>query len=71
MSESLIRTTFIVFFIVSLLLQFYLSIRQSRAVDAHKNKVPELFAGKITVEEHKKAALYTLAKQKLLRIDLI
>lgn len=71
MSESLIRTIFIVFFIVSLFLQFYLSIRQSRAVDAHKDKVPELFVSKITLEEHKKAALYTLAKQKLLRIDLI
>ncbi len=45
-----------------LLLEYWLLWRQARAVTTHRDRVPEPFAGRITPEQHRKAADYTLAK---------
>ncbi|MBX3640634.1 MAG: M48 family metallopeptidase [Nitrosomonas sp.] len=58
--------SFTLIFIVALLLttviQIWLSARHIRYVRAHQNKVPEDFAGQISLADHNKAAHYTCAK---------
>ncbi|MFT7235456.1 MAG: STE24 endopeptidase [Methylophagaceae bacterium] len=49
--------------------ELWLSFRQSRHVTAHRNAVPEAFREQISLEEHQKAASYTVAKGKLNRLD--
>ncbi|MEL6710401.1 MAG: M48 family metallopeptidase [Pseudomonadota bacterium] len=43
-------------------LQLWLSWRQGRHVAAHQHQVPQAFAEHITLDQHQKAARYTLAK---------
>ncbi len=62
---------FLAFLLASTLVQLYLSLRQKQHVSTHRNAVPSAFAGKISLEEHQKAADYTLAKGGLGRIDLL
>ncbi|GJL72200.1 MAG: peptidase [Nitrosomonas sp.] len=61
--------TFTVVFIVVLLLttfaQVWLAVRHSRYVRAHRNAVPENFAGQIDLAAHQKAADYTCTKTRL------
>lgn len=64
---------FSVFFVVMLLLmtaiELWLSLRQSRHVSAHRDDVPEAFKSQISLEDHQKAARYTLAKGKVGRLE--
>ncbi len=62
---------FLAFLLASTLVQLYLSLRQKQHVSTHRSAVPSAFAGKISLEEHQKAADYTLAKGGLGRIDLL
>lgn len=62
---------FLAFLLASTLVQLYLSLRQKQHVSTHRAAVPAAFAGKISLEEHQKAADYTLAKGGLGRIDLL
>ncbi|WGZ94867.1 MAG: M48 family metallopeptidase [Candidatus Thiothrix putei] len=62
---------FLAFLLASTLVQLYLSLRQKQHVSTHRAAVPTPFAGKILLEEHQKAADYTLAKGGLGRIDLL
>jgi STE24 endopeptidase len=48
-----------------LLLKFWLATRQMRHVARHSAEVPPLFAGRIPLAAHQKAAGYTLAKGRL------
>ncbi|MFM9914707.1 MAG: M48 family metallopeptidase [Rhizobacter sp.] len=48
--------------VVSLLVRFWLAMRQMRHVAAHSGAVPEAFSGTVTLEAHRKAARYTLTK---------
>ncbi len=50
--------------------QLWLANRQIRAVARDRDKVPAAFAGKLSLEEHQRAADYTTAKVRLGRIDL-
>ena len=52
-------------------LSLYLSLRQSTHVAAHRDRVPAPFAGEITLEEHRKAADYTLARESVSRVETI
>lgn len=52
-------------------LRLWLSLRQAGHVAAHRHAVPAAFASSITLDEHQKAADYTLAKGKLGRTDLV
>ncbi len=67
----LFSTIFIIMVILSTLIHFWLSQRQINSVNSHRNKTPEAFSKKITLEEHQKAADYTIAKEKLGTIELI
>jgi STE24 endopeptidase len=44
--------------------RFWLSRRQIRQVNAHRDRVPEAFLERIPIEAHRKAADYTVARQK-------
>lgn len=54
-----------------LIVQFWLSARQTRHVAAHRDVVPPAFAGTVSGTEHAKAADYTVARQRLGRIELL
>ena len=62
---------FLLFFALSVLIQLYLSIRQSLAVRSHRSFVPEAFVSQVSLAEHQKAADYTLAKQRLHRYEIL
>jgi len=66
---------FLLFLILGTLVQFWLTIRHQTYVRKHENAVPSAFAEKLSLEEHQKAAAYTLTKtsfsQKMLIVDVI
>ena len=51
-------------------IQFWLLNRHRQHVLAHRNHVPEAFSDAVTLEEHQKAADYTLARSGLGRIEM-
>jgi len=63
------------FFLIALLLgiglQLWLLQRHRRHVELHRKQVPSTFRGRITLDEHQKAATYTLAKIAVHRIELL
>lgn len=61
---------FLVVVLAGLALQLWLGGRQASYVQAHANAVPDAFAGKISLEQHRKAADYTLARLSVQRWDL-
>lgn len=67
--------TFTLLFLIALAagtaLQLWLLARQARHVAAHADAVPEAFADRISLADHRKAAAYTLAKLKLARWELL
>ncbi len=50
--------------------QLWLSLKQAKHVMAHRHSVPDEFSDKLTLEEHQKAADYTVAKGKFGRLQL-
>ncbi len=62
---------FIVMVLLSLTIHIWLSLRQINHVKKHRDRTPEAFAEKISLEEHQKAADYTIAKEKLGNIELL
>src|SRR5580698_4665921 len=65
---SWLTSLFIVAVVVSTALELWLSQRQIAAVASHRNRVPEPFADSISVDEHAKAADYTVAKARFGRV---
>lgn len=61
---------FLIAVTLGVITQIWLMWRQQRHVTQHRQAVPSAFADKVTLDEHKKAANYTLAKLKIGRIDL-
>jgi STE24 endopeptidase len=61
---------FLVALATHLLVQFWLSGRQTRHVTAHRNQVPPAFAAAVSTAEHSKAADYTVARQRFGRLEL-
>lgn len=61
---------FIAAVILSVSLQLWLSARQGRFVGQHRKQVPEDFSHSISLDEHQKAADYTLAQLKLGKLEL-
>jgi STE24 endopeptidase len=51
--------------VAAFLFERWLDRRQVRYVAAHRDEVPAAFAGRISLEDHRKAADYTIAKQRL------
>jgi len=62
MQASILTIAFAAAVLASLALKFWLSSRQMRHVAAHRDRVPAAFAASVTLEAHRKAADYTLAK---------
>ncbi len=54
----------------SVILQYILIKRHKHHVSSHREKIPEQFKDKISIEEHHKAADYTCAKSKLAIFEL-
>ena len=51
--------------------QAWLSLRQSRHVASHRDTVPSAFVGAVSAVEHAKASDYTVARQRLGRVELL
>ncbi len=71
MNTHTVYTAFLFFLVLSTALQLYLSVRQSRAVLKHRHAVPQDFSATVPLEDHQKAADYTLAKQRLARYRIV
>lgn len=71
LSAQTVYMLFLLFFICSTCGQLYLSVRQSKAVLAHRSHVPVPFARSVTLKEHQKAVDYTLGKQRLARYEIV
>jgi STE24 endopeptidase len=61
LSPDLVTYAFATALLLSLAARYWLATRQMRHVAAHRDRVPAVFAGRITPEAHRKAADYTLA----------
>ena len=53
---------FVIFFVLTLVLRYWLASRHIRHVLRHRERVPDEFAEKIPLDAHQKAADYTVAK---------
>lgn len=62
---------FVLALLLSLAIQLWLSSRQTKSVFNNRASVPDAFASQITLEQHQKAADYTLAKLALTKIELV
>ena len=49
----------------------YLRMRQTATVDAHRDQVPADFAGEVTLDDHRRAAEYTIAKTEFSVVETI
>ncbi len=68
---EIFETVFITTLFIGLGIQIWLSARQKRHVLQHQAAVPEAFVTRITLEEHQKAARYTLDKLKMGTLELL
>lgn len=64
-------TLFVIALLSAAAVRVWLNLRQSAAVRAHRNRVPDAFEGQIDLSAHQKAADYTLAHAQLSRWDLL
>lgn len=60
---------FVAFLLLTVALKYWLAARQIRHVAAHADAVPAQFAGRVSLEAHRKAAAYTIAKQRFALIE--
>jgi STE24 endopeptidase len=65
MSASAVSFAWAALLLAALTLQLWLTGRQIRHVAAHRDTVPAAFAGTVTLEAHRKAAAYTIARNRL------
>ena len=59
---SLLALLFAAALVISLLIRFWLAARQMRHVATHSDAVPVAFADTVTLDAHRLAARYTVAK---------
>jgi STE24 endopeptidase len=62
MEPNPITMAFVAALLLSLAVRCWLATRQMRHVAAHRDRVPDVFAGTVTLAAHQRAADYTLAK---------
>ena len=62
---------FLAMLALSLLIRLWLSQRQISHIMGHRASVPQAFEGKINLDEHQKAADYTVTKTRFGRIPLV
>ena len=70
MTLSLFTLIFVVALAASVLLKLWLASRQIRHVATHRDQVPALFADRISLAAHHKAADYTIAKTRFGLLEL-
>ena len=70
MTLSLFTLIFVVALAASVLLKLWLATRQIRHVATHRDQVPALFADRISLAAHHKAADYTIAKTRFGLLEL-
>ncbi len=63
--------SFLAALVLHMLVQLWLSHRQTRHVMAHRDEVPPAFAAAVNAAEHRKAADYTVARQRFSRLELV
>lgn len=59
---QIFTTVFLIFLTATFLAKIWLANRHIRHVLAHRDRVPETFSSRVTLQSHQKAADYTLAK---------
>ncbi len=69
MTHSLFTTLFLAALGAMVFTRLWLASRQIAYVTAHRDQVPPAFATRIGLVAHRKAADYTVARQRLLRIE--
>ena len=62
---------FLLFLLLSTAVRSWLNQRQRQAVLSHRDEVPAEFAGQVDLAAHQKAADYTLALNRLGRLDML
>ena len=62
---------FVLALLLSLAVQLWLSNRQTKMIAQNRASVPEAFAKQITLEQHQKAADYSMAKLAINKIELL
>ena len=60
---------FVSFLLLMIGLKFWLASRQIRHVARHAQAVPALFAQRVSLDAHRRAAAYTIARQRLAMIE--
>jgi STE24 endopeptidase len=68
---EVLAALFAFFLLLTTTLKLWLAGRQIRHVAQHAAQVPPQFADRITPEAHRKAAAYTIAKQRLTMIEVL
>lgn len=68
---NILSQIFLLIVVFVTLLKLYLARRQSLAIKAHINQVPDIFSQNISLKDHQKAANYNLAKLRLGNIENI
>lgn len=66
-----LTVAFLAALLLSTALRLWLSARHLRHIAAHRDQVPESFAGRITTEAHHKAADYTSARARLGMLETV
>ncbi len=62
---------FIAAVVAATAVELWLAARQVAAVEAHRDRIPDAFAGQLAPEDHRKAADYTVAKIRVGRIGAL
>lgn len=68
---ELVSQMFIIAVVCFTLLQLWLVQRQIHHVGHHRDAVPQAFSAKISLDDHQKAADYTITKSRFGRIELV
>lgn len=62
---------FLAFLVVGLMARFYLSQKHMKFILAHRNEVPSGFGQQVSLEDHQKAADYTIAKIRIGSLETV
>jgi STE24 endopeptidase len=68
--SELMTLAFAFFLLASLAVKFWLASRQVRHVASHRDEVPAAFREKVTLDAHRKAADYTIAKTRFGMLEM-
>lgn len=71
MNPTAFASVFAAFVAAALAWRLWLGVRQSRHVAAHRDRVPADFSAFIPIESHRKAADYTLDKQRVVLVETV